>query len=284
MGKVKTPSVFWIVMVALATNISGTASSSATRNQDSLFAQSAVQILQREFSDPNISYLLLDAKTGVILTSRWEDAENPIPLGSLVKPFVALRYGEQHDFQYPTHVCHGSSSGCWLPHGHGRMNLTAAIADSCNSYFRVLTANMRSADLIPTTQEFGLEPPKHDLAGAALIGIGNQWRISPLRMARAYVKLAGLRGQPGGDEILAGLAKSARQGTGAALGRAVNGSALVKTGTAACTHNRSMPGDGFVIVLAPAEQPEILLMVREHGVPGAKAAATAGRMLHSLGK
>jgi hypothetical protein len=32
----------------------------------------------------------------------------------------------------------------------------------------------------------------------------------------------------------------------------------------------------------PAQQPEILLMIRVHGVPGAKAAETAGHMLHRM--
>jgi hypothetical protein len=34
--------------------------------------------------------------------------------------------------------------------------------------------------------------------------------------------------------------------------------------------------------LFPAEQPELLLMVRVHGVPGAKASVTAGRMLSRI--
>jgi hypothetical protein len=58
--------------------------------------------------------------------------------------------------------------------------------------------------------------------------------------------------------------------------------ALVKTGTAPCTHTPWAPADGFVIALVPAERPEILLMVRIHGVAGAKAAETAGRMLRSM--
>jgi hypothetical protein len=35
-------------------------------------------------------------------------------------------------------------------------------------------------------------------------------------------------------------------------------------------------------VLAPVEQPQILLMVRVHGVPGAQAARTAGQMLRRI--
>ena len=58
--------------------------------------------------------------------------------------------------------------------------------------------------------------------------------------------------------------------------------ALVKTGTAACTHSAHAPGDGFVVALVPAEQPELLLMVRVHGVPGAKASVVAGQMLSRI--
>jgi hypothetical protein len=36
------------------------------------------------------------------------------------------------------------------------------------------------------------------------------------------------------------------------------------------------------VALVPAEQPEFLLMVRVHGVPGAKAAVTAGHMLSRI--
>src|SRR3984885_2823191 len=58
--------------------------------------------------------------------------------------------------------------------------------------------------------------------------------------------------------------------------------ALVKTGTAPCTHSPRAPGDGFAIVLTHADQPKILLMVRVHGVPGAQAAKTAGLMLRRV--
>ena len=82
------------------------------------------------------------------------------------------------------------------------------------------------------------------------------------------------------EEILAGLAQSGRGGTGAEVDRALRHStALVKTGTAPCTHARRAPGDGFVIAMLPANHPEILLMVRVHGTPGSHAARIAGEML-----
>ncbi len=251
--------------------------------RNSLFAQSAAQALQREFQSREVSFLLLDARTGNLLAARWDNLEQPIPLGSLVKPFTALAYGEEHQFRYPTHLCKGQVDGCWLPRGHGESDITSAIANSCNSYFRMLTASMRSADVVPIAGRFGLDIPASDVSGAALIGVGNHWLISPLHMAHAYLELSRRRGQPGAREVLAGMAQSARQGTGSNVGRALkHSSALVKTGTAACTHHDRAPGDGFVIALVPAEQPEILLMVRVHGAPGAEAAVTAGRMLSRI--
>jgi cell division protein FtsI/penicillin-binding protein 2 len=254
-----------------------------TAARNSLFTQSAAQILQREFTDRDVSFLLIDVQTGVVLASRWDNADQPIPLGSLVKPFIALAYGEEHQFRYPIHVCRGEADGCWLPHGHGEIGITAAIADSCNSYFRMLTAGMTSADIIPATTRLGLDPPAQELSGPDLIGVGNHWLISPLHMARAYLELNRRRDQSGAREVMSGMAQSARQGTGAEVDRALkHTSALVKTGTAACTHHDHAPGDGFVVALVPAEQPELLLMVRVHGVPGARAALTAGRMLSRI--
>ena len=254
-----------------------------TAGHNSLFAQSAAQMLQREFSDKQVSFLLLDVRTGALLTSRWENPDQPIPLGSLVKPFIALVYGEEHRFHYPTHLCRGDATGCWLPHGHGEIGVTTAIADSCNSYFRMLTADMTSADVIPAAQRLGLDLPNRELSGADLIGVGNRWLISPLHMAHAYLELNRRRDQSGAREVIAGMAQSARQGTGLEVDRALKHPiALVKTGTAACTHREHAPGDGFVVALVPAEQPEFLLMVRVHGVPGAKAAVTAGRMLSRI--
>jgi cell division protein FtsI/penicillin-binding protein 2 len=251
--------------------------------ESSLFAQSAAETLNRDFPSRDISFLLLDAHTGRVLTSRWDRLDSPIPLGSLVKPFTALAYGEQHDFHYPAHTCRGTATGCWLPHGHGEIGLTSAIAYSCNSYFRMLTANMATTDVAPIAARFGIEPPDRDASGPDLVGIGSRWRISPPHVARAYLELIRRREQPGVREILAGMAQSAQHGTGAEVDRALPfPDALVKTGTAPCTHAPRAPGDGFAMVLTPADQPQILLMVRVHGVPGAQAAKTAGQMLRRI--
>jgi hypothetical protein len=250
-----------------------------------LFAQSANQMLNRDFPSSDISFLLLDASTGRVLASRWENPEAPIPLGSLVKPFTALAYGEHHAFRYPAHICRGTASGCWFPRGHGEVDLVSAIAYSCNSYFRMLTAGMSAPDVSPTATRFGLTLPAPETAGPALAGLGNRWRISPMSMARAYLELVRWRDQPGVREIFAGMAQSAREGTGSGVDRALPfPDALTKTGTAQCTHLHRAPGDGFTIAMAPSDNPQLLLMVRVHGVPGAETAKIAGQMLRRLEK
>ena len=286
MGSLRKFAAFALFGVLLFLRLPGQAEAQSTQRLDpapephSLFAQSAIQILDHEFRDGRISYLLFDAQTQVLLSSRWEDVSRPIPLGSLVKPFTALAYAETHDFHYPTHVCKGEASGCWQAHPHGELDIVSAITVSCNSYFRSLAANLDGEQLLRTTDKFGLEPPNAELSGASLMGLGDRWPISPLHMARAYLELYRRRDQPGVRELLTGMAQSAEHGTGAGVGRALKHTdALVKTGTAPCTHLHPAPADGFVVALVPASQPEILLMIRVHGVAGARAAFTAGRML-----
>ena len=249
----------------------------------SLFSKSMSEVLDREFPNPNISFLLLDAHTGHVLASRWDHPDEPIPMGSLVKPFAALAYGERHEFRYPEHTCRGTATGCWVPRGHGEVNLSAAIAYSCNSYFRMLTATLSAADVSLIAIGFGIEAPARATSGPALAGVGTEWRISPLRMAHAYLELVRRRQQPGVHQIVDGMAQSARRGTGAEVHRSLPfPDALVKTGTASCTHSRHVPGDGFTVAIVPADQPQILLLVRVHGVPGAQAATTAGQMLRRV--
>jgi cell division protein FtsI/penicillin-binding protein 2 len=248
-----------------------------------LFSQSAVEVLERDFSGGSVSYLLFDANSGALLASHWEHYDDPIPLGSLVKPFTALAYAEAHEFRYPTYECKGQSSGCWQVHPHGKLDIVSAISVSCNSYFLSLSESVTAEQLLPVTRAFELESPEPDFTRSSLIGLGERWKISPIRMARAYLELYRRRTQPGVREILAGMLQSEKRGTGAAVGRALKHSdAFVKTGTAPCTHASRAPADGSVIALVPAQKPEILLMIRVHGVAGAKAAETAGRMLSRM--
>ena len=274
------------------------AASDAGTSASSLYSQSAAQAIPSALAEcgttpsdvdafcsqrKDLSYLLLDARSGTVLASDWPGRDSPIPLGSLVKPFTALAYGEKHNFKYPVHLCRGTATGCWRPRGHGRIDIESAIANSCNSYFRMLTHNLRADDFQPIATMFRLQMPDAGSSGASLAGIGAAWLISPLALVRAYVELSQRSDQPGVREILAGLEQSGRAGTGAEVDRALrHSSALVKTGTAPCTHARHAPGDGFVIAMLPADHPEILLMVRVHGTTGSHAAMIAGELLRRV--
>jgi cell division protein FtsI/penicillin-binding protein 2 len=256
---------------------------SAAAPSRSLFSQSAAEILHREFAHSGASYLLLDVRSGTLLASNWENPEKPIPLGSLVKPFIALAYAGDHDFRYPIYECRGKVGGCWQDQPHGKVDIVTAISVSCNAYFRRVAERVSAEQLNQVTRSFRLESPDANFTSLNLIGLGEQWRIAPLHLAQAYIELYRRKGQPGVPEILEGMRQSALRGTGSAIDRRLKHSAaLVKTGTAPCTHTPWAPADGFVLVMVPEQQPEILLFIRIHGVAGAKAAETAGRMLHRM--
>lgn len=273
----------WLVVVLVAAPAFSKQPRQETRSPHSLFSQSAAEILQREYGKSETSYLLLDANSGALLAAHWETPDKPIPMGSLVKPFTALAYAEEHNFRFPTFACKGKANGCWQDRPHGELNLTSAISVSCNAYFLQLAAGVPTERFISIADSFGLDAPKKDATAANLIGLGDQWRISPMRMARAYLELVRRKDTPGVAPVLEGMRQSGQYGTGAAVDRQLRHSeALVKTGTAPCTHPHWSPADGFVLALSPAEQPELLLLIRRHSVSGAKAAETEGRMLRDM--
>ena len=214
----------------------------------SLAEDTAFRVLEKSFDDGDVSYLVVDARSGALMACRGFEPNQPIPLGSLMKPFAALAWGAAHGFRYPEYYCRGEQDGCWLPRGHGRVGLREAIAHSCNAYFRRLATE----DVSRCAARFGLSPPEESAPPEARIGLGAGWKVAPVSLARAYAELAARAGEPGFGEILAGLALAAREGTGSVIGSR----ALAKTGTAPCSSPRPDAGDGFVMVLYPAERPE----------------------------
>jgi cell division protein FtsI/penicillin-binding protein 2 len=231
----------------------------------SLPEQSIGILIDRAISDPRVSYLVLDTRTGQVIAGHWQDPKRPIPVGSLVKPFTALTYGETHAFRFPEYTCR---TQCWLPGGHGRLNLEQAIAHSCNSYFRELAKHVDQDAVSMVCRRLGLPLPS-SLQG--LTGMGAAWNISPLDLALAFGQLAH---DPDARAILAGMRQAAQFGTAKAVGR----DALAKTGTAECSHVPREAGDGFAVVLFPAEAPRYTVLVRKHGTTGANAAVVAGHI------
>jgi cell division protein FtsI/penicillin-binding protein 2 len=235
-----------------------------------LHAQSASAVLAREFSDPDLSYLLLN-ESGEVIARRWEHPEHELPVGSLVKPFIAVAYGETHR-DFPQFKCTGKKT-CWLPRGHGTLHIREAIAFSCNSYFHQLVA-AGGPELAGALKNY---PVRLSTSGSA-----SGW-AAPLPLAEAYLELTGRSRDGEVAPVLQGMALSAQKGTGKAAGEALpHVSAMAKTGTAPCTHAKKAPGDGFALVMSPADHPRAVLLVRLHGRPGFIAAGVAGRMIAAV--
>jgi hypothetical protein len=249
----------------------------------SLLGPAVDSFLRNQLREGEISCVLSETGGGEVIYSHWPDLDRPVPLGSLVKPFTALAYAESHGGRFPRIEC-TPQSGCWLPAGHGPLEIEKAIAYSCNTYFRGLSEQLRYQDLAQVTARFGLMAPPRSAPSQAYFGLGDDWRLSPVALVRAYEELLKRSAEPVVSRILAGLKASAARGTANGVGRALGGlNSLAKTGTAPCIHQAGTrhpwTGDGYALVLYPAEQPRYTLLVRVHGVPGRQAAELAGDIL-----
>ncbi len=246
------------------------------------FSQEAKAVIERNFAGKNISYLLVDA-SGAVLAERWP-SQHPISPGSLVKPFLAVAYGEQHGNQFPTVRCLGTSTRCWLPAGHGPIDIEKAIAQSCNAYFLALAAGLDRERAALTFARYGLTGPAPDAADESLVGLGSAWKETPMALTKAYLALVKEQQSISQGRIVKGMMASAARGTAREVDSALGEStALAKTGTAVCSHLPQASADGFTVVVYPSAQPRLLLLVRVHGVTGAESAKVAAAMLRSLG-
>ena len=227
-----------------------------------------IALLALAIGAPQTNFLKVDVRTRQVIAQNWPDAETPVPVGSLVKPFVALAYAGD----WPEFFCTGKR--CWLARGHGRLQFRQALAQSCNEYFLNLARGVNADTLAVVARKFGIPPPGNDSPDAR-IGLGTAWKVSPLALARAYAELAERASEPRVAEILAALRLAAQSGTAHAIGAGK----MAKTGTAECVAAKKDAGDGFAMVLTPAEAPRIVLLVRVHGATGAEAAKLAGQLL-----
>jgi cell division protein FtsI/penicillin-binding protein 2 len=244
-----------------------------------VFAACVQPLAMRAAAPALPEYVLIDVGTGRTLEARWDDPDRPVPIGSLIKPFTALAYASAHGESYPTFECPGRDR-CWLPAGHGRVGLIEAIAHSCNAYFDQLAKLIAPDTFLAVLQRFGFASSRDTIQRAAMVGLGDELELSPNAVAHAYAELVSRAGQPGVAAILRGMRTSAIAGTGrgvdAAIGRH---EALVKTGTAPCAHSARARGDGYAVVLYPADRPRAVLLVHAHGRTGAETATEAGGIL-----
>lgn len=231
-----------------------------------LYDQAVARALADRFR--GASYVLVDAGSGALLSARWPDMDRPVPAGSLVKAFVAMAGAPPRAI-----VCRAGE--CWLPGGHGAVNLSQAIAHSCNAFFLRMAASAGRDSIAAAAVRFGMPAPPVGTSAAELIGMRGEWKAAPLAAATAFASL--LRA-PDSGAVREGMRRAAREGTA----RRIGPGALAKTGTAACSHARRGQGDGLVIAAFPAGAPRYVLLVRMHNTTGAAACATAAAMIEVI--
>ncbi|MBW2699789.1 MAG: hypothetical protein JRF33_03130 [Deltaproteobacteria bacterium] len=210
----------------------------------------------------------------------------------------------------------GQKVRCWTAAGHGPVNLSRALALSCNRYFAWLGGQVGTADLLRSARAFGLgqgtgsdlpgertgslpRAPSQAMAGRLAVGQAEGLMVTPLQMLVVAASLAngGRRFRPCSktpagppSEVRAviesgpslrfireGLIQASAYGTGSASGLAQLGMAG-KTGTAGWA-GMNWHTHGWYMGWAPAARPELALVVFIQEGQGAKDAAAAARQI-----
>jgi len=157
--------------------------------------------------------------------------DQPVAVGSLVKPFLAKAWAAAHPGEPPPRFTCGPGSGCWLQAGHGELGLAGALTVSCNTYFLRLAEATPLEVLDATLAAEGFGPPPRSARQALGLEPGGP-AIAPSALLRAYVRLVDTPwpgAEPVRRTVLAGLREAALTGTAARLGHR---GFWAKTGTA----------------------------------------------------
>lgn len=215
---------------------------------------------------------------GRIRSANWADASKvALSFGSLLKPFLALGYLATHT-QTPVVKCAGTVAGCWYPPGHGRQDIVAALANSCNVYFLRLAGALNRAALDLTCVSCGLALASRSWPAPRLIGLGQGWPQTPLATVRAFASLARNPTDSHAKIVLAGMLRCSQSGTA----REIGFSCYAKTGTAPCSERHGL-GDGYVAAIYPVDQPRTVVLMARHNTTGASAAKALKPLLTTLG-
>ena len=222
--------------------------------------------------------------------------------GSTVKPFVLMALLEKGKIN-PTQqvMCRrplyvgGKRMDCSHPEGISSLDAPDAIAYSCNTYFATVATRLSPAELAEMYRHVGFSSPTGSAEKEAFGRIGmpstegqlqlqalGEWgiEVTPLELLAAYrylarQKLAG-KDQGADSPVFDGLERAIKYGVahGAQPSRTT---AAGKTGTAAGVHTPAT--HGFFVGYAPADKPEIAVLVYLERGRGMDAAAIAGPVI-----
>jgi cell division protein FtsI/penicillin-binding protein 2 len=285
------------ILAILALSVSG----------GSRVGQNQTAALQREIdhlmSNKPGSVVVLDVASGTIL-ANWhlnvaaQRLETP---GSTVKPLVLMELlakGKINPQQpvmcrRPLYVGERRMD-CSHPASITSLDAPDAIAYSCNAYFSTVATRLNPAELAEMYRRVGFTSPTHLAPNEAtgritqaaepsqlqLQALG-EWgiEVTPLELLAAYHSLARQkhRGElASAAPVFDGLERAVKYGV-AHSAQPVGIAAAGKTGTAAGA--RTPASHGFFVGYAPAEKPQIVVLVYlEHG-RGMDAAAIAGPLI-----
>ena len=259
--------------------------------------------VSRLMADKSGAVVVLDVATGQVLADdNYKLAAQRVAApGSTVKPFVLielLQSGKldpgQQVYCRRTLTIAGKRMDCSHSAAVRSINATDAIAYSCNTYFATMAARLNPAELVQVYERAGFTAPTHiapdeqtgrvarapDVLHLQLQALGD-WgvEITPLELVAAYRNLAIEKRDGSAPQSVApvfdGMERSVKYGMAHAAWSA-GISAAGKTGTAA--NIRSAQTHGFFAGYAPADKPEIVLMVYLEQGRGSDAAAIASQI------
>ncbi|NLH47706.1 MAG: hypothetical protein GX444_03775 [Myxococcales bacterium] len=250
---------------------------------------------------PSASYwLLLDAATGQV-TAESATGLPPdmggrlVQPGSTLKPFLLAAAMEgglkpERAFYCPARpITDPPERRCYLAAGHGGVNLSQALAQSCSAYARQACAFVDADRYRRLLEEYGLRaglpsPERFRALGCEVwMGAKPGLAATPLELANAYRAAFGGAAKSKPLTGLAWLRQGLRECCLTGTGRRVRQaqpllSILGKTGTSETAAGRQL---GLFVGLTPAENPRLILVVLVENADGAAAAELAGKVVWS---
>lgn len=251
----------------------------------------------------------LDVTSGKIIaqSNLKTAAERVTAPGSTLKPFVLLELLQSGKLDQGQHLaCHrrlsiaGRNMDCTHSPAITHLDAADAIAYSCNSYFAQVATRLTPAELAGALERAGLasrtdlvpeeavgkvataaDAPHQQLQALGYWGV----EITPLELLGAYRSLAlhKLKNDlppPAAAPVFSGLERSVQYG----MAHSEASSEITfagKTGTAAGASGQT---HGFFVGYAPADKPEIVLVVFLERGRGADAAAIAAPIFDAYAK
>lgn len=266
-------------------------------------------LIDQQMAGRRGSVVVLDIPSNKIIAAHNLKASGQVVTapGSVIKPFVLmvlLQSGKtdpaQAVFCRRKLTIAGRRMDCTHSPAVTKLDAAEALAYSCNTYFATMAARMSPADLRQAFERDGFTAPSRlapeeavgsvalapDTPHLQLQALGD-WGIelTPLELLAAYRNLALLRLKNDAADadapVLQGLEGSVQYGM-AHNAQPEGITAAGKTGTAAGSANPQT--HGFFGGYAPAEKPEIVLVVYLEQGRGSDAAAIAGAIFSAYSK